>query len=124
MDLVDDVDLELSLVRFESCLIDEISDIVDPSITRCIDLDHIEHRSGIEGLAVDTLMTGISILEVGTVHRLSENTSTRRLSRSARSMKEVGVSNSIKFEGISEDRRRIVLTDYRIPIFRAIGGIE
>ncbi len=124
MNLIDDIDFIFSLIGFESSLFDQVSDIFDTIIARTIDLDTVEHRTHIEGPAILTCVTGIPILEVCTIHSLREDTSTRRLACSTRSMKEVSMIDSISSETIPEDRRNVVLAYDGIPIMWTVGCIE
>lgn len=124
MDLIDDIDFILSLIRLESGLFDEVTDIFDTIIARSIDLDTVEHRPCIECYTIRTCMTRIPILEIRTIDSLSEDTGTRRLSRSSRSMQEVGMIDSIRPETISQNRRDVVLSDDTVPVMGSIGGIE
>lgn len=94
MYFIDDIDLVFSLIGFESRFFDEISDILDSCIACSIDLNNIEHGSIIESLTVDTLVTGISISQIETIHSLREDTCARRLPGSTRSMKEIRMRNT------------------------------
>lgn len=69
-------------------------------------------------------MTRIAILEIETVNSLREDTSTCGFSCSTRSMKEVGMSDSVVSEAISEDSTDAILSDNRIPILGTILGVE
>jgi hypothetical protein len=111
MDFVYDIDFVFSLIGFEACSFDELTDIVDSSITRCIDLDDIEHSFIIERETVCTGVARISIFYIGTVDRLGEDACTRRLPSSTRTMKEVCMADATTSEAISEDLRDVVLTD-------------
>ena len=124
MDLVDDIDFILSLIGFESGFFDEITDILDAVIARSVDLDTVEHRPRVESPAILTRMTRIPILEIATIDSLSEDTRTGSLSCSTRTMKEVGMIDSISSEAISEDRRDVVLPDDTVPVMGSVGGIE
>ena len=124
MYFIDDIDLVFSLIRFEPCFLDEITDILDTIVARAIDLDTVEHGTILERSTMLTLMTWISILNVCTIHSLCKDTSTRCLTRSTRSMEEIGMSDAISLEAISEYSRDVVLADDRVPVFWAIFGIE
>lgn len=62
MHLVDDIDFVFSLVRFESSLLDEITDIVDSGIGCCIYLDDIEHGRVIKSNTIGTGMARVPVL--------------------------------------------------------------
>lgn len=124
MNLVDDIDFILSLIGFESGFFDEITDILDAVIARSVDLDTVEHRPRVESPTILTCMTGIPILEICTVNSFGEDTRTGSLSCSTRTMKEVGMIDSISSEAISEDRRDVVLPDDTVPVMGSVGGIE
>ena len=124
MDFIDDIDLVLSLIGFESRLLDEITDILDTIVARSIDLDTVEHYSILECMTIPTFMAGIPILKIRTIHSFCKDTSTRCLTRSARSMKEISMSDTIGLEAISEYSRDVVLSDDGVPVMRAVEGVE
>lgn len=124
MHFIDDIDLVLSLIGLESCLIDEVADIVD-AIVRCsVDLDDIEHRPIIERDTIGALMAWISVFEIRTIDSLGEDTSGRGFTRSTRTREDIGVSDSVGREARAEDSRDGVLSDDRVPISRAVFGVE
>ena len=124
MHLIDDIDLIFSLIGFESGFFDKVSDIFDAIIARTIDLDTVEHGSRVESDTVRACMTRIPILEICTVDSLGEDTGTRRLTGSARSMEEIGMIDSVRFQAISEDSCDVILSDDAVPVMRTIGCIE
>ena len=83
MDFIDDIDFVCSLIGFESRLFDQFTDILDTIVRGTIDLDTVEHHLLIEGNTIGTLMTGIPVLEIRTIHSLCEDASTRRFPGSA-----------------------------------------
>ena len=124
MNFIDDIDFVLSLIGFEPRLLDEITHIFYAIVARSIDLDTVEHDSILECMTIPTFMAGIPILKIRTIHSLRKDTLTGRFSRSARSMKEVGMSNSTSLEAISQYSRDVVLSHDRIPVMRAVEGVE
>ena len=95
MYFIDNIDFELALIRFEPCLLDQFADIIYSSIARRVDLDTVEHRSIIERLTVFTCMTWIPVLEIRAVDAFREYARARSFPRSPRSMKEVGMTDTI-----------------------------
>ena len=124
MDFVYDIDFVFSLIGFEACSLDELTDIVDSSVRCCIDLDDIEHGLTIESKTVCTRMTWISVSEIETVDRLGEDACTRRLPSSTRTMKEVCMADASTSEAISEDLRDVVLTDDGVPVFWSVFRVQ
>lgn len=124
MYFIDDIHLPLSLCWFVSSLVDEVADIVYSGITRGIDLDDIEHATRIECFTVLTFMTWISILQIFAINSLCQYTSARCLSSSTTSREDISVSYTTLSQTISEYRRNQVLSNDRIPITRAIEGVE
>ncbi len=124
MYLIDNIDFVSSLSWFISGLLDEVTNIINTIITCPVDLDNIKYTAIVESSTVLTLMTWISILEIGTVDSLCQYTSACCFSCSARTRKNVGMSNSVHLERIAKYRRNHILSDDRIPVSRAVFGIE
>jgi hypothetical protein len=124
MYLIDDIDFVFSLIGRKTGFFYEVADVLYTVVRCTIDLDRVEHRPIIKCLAILTCMTGIAILEVETIDSLREDTSTRRLASSARSCEYIRMSDSIMDEGGSEYPRDSILSDNRVPISGAIGGVE
>ena len=101
MNLIDDIDFVLCLIRFKSCPFYQLSYIIDSRIRCSIDLDDIEEGIIIESFTATTFMAWISIFLIETIQCFSEYTSTCGFARSTRSMKEIGVVDSSSFETIS-----------------------
>lgn len=111
MDLIDDIDFIGSLIWFESGFFDEFTDIFDSIIRSTIDLDDIEHRLIIGRETVHACMAWISLFWTRTVQYFREDTCTRRLAGSTRSMKEVRMMDTSCGDTIFEDSCDVILTD-------------
>lgn len=83
MNFVYDIDFEFSLIGLKSCSFDKLADIIDSCIACCIDLDNVEHGLICKCDTVRTFMTGISILDIGTVDGFCKDACTTRLTCSA-----------------------------------------
>jgi hypothetical protein len=46
---VDDVDLRSADRGCESYFFDEVADVIDPAVTRCVDFDEIDQRTVFDG---------------------------------------------------------------------------
>lgn len=124
MYFIDDIDLVFALIGLESCLVDEVADIVD-AIVRCsVDLDDIEHRPIVEGDTIGTLVAWISIVDIDTIDSLCQYSSGRGFTRSARTREDIGMSDSVGREARAEDGRDGVLSDDRVPISGSVFGVE
>jgi hypothetical protein len=124
MHLIYNIDLVLALVRFEPSLLDEVTDVVDSSIGCCIYLDDIEHGRVIKSDTIRTCMTWIAITQVSTIDSLREDASAGCLTRSTRTMKEVCMPHTVVGECTTEDGLDAVLSDDRVPVSRAVLGVE
>jgi hypothetical protein len=109
MDFVDNIDFIFSLIWLKSCLLDQFSYIFYSVIACTIDLDDIEHGIRVKRLTILTCMTRVTLSGTTTVQGLCEDTSARRLSSSARAMKEIGMTDTSRLETVSEYRRDVVL---------------
>lgn len=124
MYLIDDIDFILSLIRLKASFFYEFADILDAIIRCTIDLDDIEHGFIISRETVRAGMAGIPIFRARTVQGFCEDTGTRRLSSSTRSMKEVRMMDASCSEAISENGRDVLLSDDRVPVTGPVFIIE
>lgn len=104
MDLIDDIDLVLSLGWFKPSTFYEFTDIFDTIVGCSINLYHIKHISIIECTTIHTFVTGISVLEIGTIHSLCEDTSAGCFSCSTRTGENICMSDSSLYERVAEYR--------------------
>ena len=97
MHLIDDIHLILSFRRRKRNLIHDLSDIIHAVVGRCIDLDHIHARAGCDRPAHPAGSAWITILRILAVYGFCKDFCNRCFTGTARSAKQIGMSDSVRF---------------------------
>jgi hypothetical protein len=124
MRLVEDVDLVPALDRLEHDPLADLANVVDSSLRGGVHLDDVQRGSVGDCDARVARLVRRRCRPLGAVQRLGENPRERRLSRPARSSKEVGLPNLAGLDRVAERLHDRLLTDDLVEVLRAVFAVE
>ena len=106
---VDYIDFESTLRGGELTLLAQATNLLDTVIRSTVDFDHVHARAIHNGLTGLRLIVGRRTGTAFSIESLSEKTSGTGLTRSAWPHKEVGVSDSLAINGVTQGAHDMIL---------------
>ncbi len=124
--LVDDVDLVGAADRCEERLLAEVAGVVDTTVGRRVDLDHVERPGTATGqvAAAVALPAGVGHRGLLAVERAGQDPGAGRLATAARTGEEVGVVDPVVRQRGPQRGRHVVLPDHVGERLGPVAAIE
>ena len=121
VDLINDEDLVLTLLRLKPNLLRQGADVVDRVVTRSIEFGDVERSVIIEGYATRTLVARLKIFRpVLAVQDLRQNSRARRFTDATGPTKQKGMGEVIRLQSVLQRLRNVLLTNDLIKFDGAI----
>ena len=113
MNLIDDKDRVVALLRDDTHLLNKVTDVVN-RVVRCrIELVHIERASLVERATRLTLVASLATLRIETVDGLCKDSCTGGLTHATRSAEHIGVRQLSTLDGVFQGRCNMTLSHNR-----------
>jgi hypothetical protein len=112
MDFIYNVDLVTSLIGGIINPLAEVPDIINASVTGGINLNKIYSPALVYCLAHGASIARFTLTVIKTIHCLSQDAAGAGLTGSSRTTKEIGVGDTLAFEGIEQCLCYLLLANY------------